>query len=136
MSVPTGSPSARARSTTRRARSDTRRCAPSPTKCSSSPSSAPGTPAGDALFDRGAHEPVVVLRDEVVDVPLEQQSQHRVERVVRLAELDACAALGEGLESVPTGGLRPQWLTYGFVAGRSIRHDFRHALPRSTHSAG
>ena len=50
-----------------------------------------GAQARDALFDGALHEAVVVLRDEAMHVPLEEHAHHGVERVVRLAELDACA---------------------------------------------
>src|ERR1700686_3625047 len=41
----------------------------------------------DPVVDGGGDQPVVVLGDEAVDAALEQEAQHRVEGVVRLAEV-------------------------------------------------
>src|SRR6202051_1783104 len=51
----------------------------------------------DPVVDGRGDQPVVVLGDEAVDPALEQEAEHGVEGVVRLAEVDLGAAVAHVL---------------------------------------
>src|SRR4029450_12848243 len=90
----------------------------------------------DALFDRRLHRAIVVLRDEAMDATLEERAQDRVERLVRLAEVDARATVAEIFQARPSRRPRPQRLADGVVAPRLVRLHLGEPLPRSSDAAG
>src|SRR5262249_59385975 len=97
---------------------------------------ASGAHRADPLLDRGLHEAVVVLRDEAVDAALEQRAQDRVERLVRLAEVHARAAVAQVLETGPPRRPRPERLADGVVAPGFERVHLREPLPRPSDASG
>src|SRR5690606_18581331 len=95
---------------------------------------APPVPLEAALH--GSEQLVVVARDLAVHPALEAEAAHpRVERLVRLREVDAGRAVAEILEPGEAGGAGPQRLADRVVAPRLVRLHLGEPLPRLADTA-